>query len=238
MRASDAPAGETAATLYVFADETGDDRFDAAGSRYFGIAAVVTTDPVTTATAAHELLYELQAEGVSRRTDRDDPITSLHATYDPPHVRERVLAMIDGLVGSFRVHLSYMDKRKLNPSIRSRERMYGIVASAVATYIAKQAASRRYRRIVFAFDQALNKKEQSAFKAAVKPKLKATGVPYTLLFHQLGHEPNGQIADYIAWAWSRMMERGDDSYLCLMPRVASILTPFDVFRRGTKRYYK
>lgn len=92
----------------MFADETGDDRFDAAGSRYFGIAAVVTTDPVTTATAAHELLYELQAEGVSRRTDRDDPITSLHATYDPPHVRERVLAMIDGLAGSYRVHLSYM----------------------------------------------------------------------------------------------------------------------------------
>lgn len=118
MRASETPAGEPAAILYVFADETGDARFDASGSRYFGIAAVVTTTPLATATAAHELLYELQAEGVSRRTDRDDPITSLHAKYDPPRVRERVLAMIDGLAGSFRVHLSYMDLRARRVSWR------------------------------------------------------------------------------------------------------------------------
>lgn len=224
-------------TLYVFADETGDDRFDAQGSRYFGIAALMTTTPLATATAAHELLYRLQAEGVSRRSDRDEPISTLHATYDPPHVRLRALRMIDEACQNTHVHIAYIDKRKLNPAIRTKVRMYEKVAGSVAKYVAMRGRGRRYQRIVFAFDQVLNKKEAAAFKAAVKPELKRIGVPYTLLFHQLGHEPNGQISDYLAWAWSRKMERGDTSALDALPKLGRRMTSFDLFRNGTTYYY-
>ena len=232
-------AGPAKRVLYVFADETGDDRFDERGTTYFGIAAVMTATPLASAVACQRLVYDFLADGVSRRGDRDQPIVALHATDDPPVVRERVFEMINEALTGIEVHIAYLDKRKMNPSIRGRAKMYHLVAGALAKYVARRAKNSAYERVVFAFDQMLGKKDMSAFKQAVKPELKSIGIPFTLVFHQLGHEPNGQISDYIAWAWSRNMERGDPEPLRSMPRLSDErrLTTFDLYRRGDTRYY-
>ncbi len=224
-------------TLFVFADETGDDRFDEDGTTYFGIAAVMTATPHVSAAACQALVYDLLAEGISRRRNRDEPIVAIHATYDPPPVRQRVFAMIDSVLDGMEVHIAYVDKRKANPAVRTRSRLYRIVAGAIAKYIAKRANGSDYDRVVFAFDQALPKKEMSAFNEAVKPALKAIGIPYTLVFHQLGHEPNGQISDYIAWAWRREMEYDESQYLHSMPTLRGRLSQCDLFERGSTYYY-
>lgn len=228
--------------MYVFADESGDDRFDREGSRYFTIAAYMTRTPLIGARAVHSLLYDLQGEGTVRRTrsrkkaaGRGEPYSTLHATYDHPDVRRRAFALIDSLAGRCGVYVAYLDKTKMNPAIRSKEQMYLITARAVARYVLKTVSD--VDRVVFAFDQALNNAEMKAFKRAVKPDLAKIGVPYLLMFHQLGHEPNGQISDYIAWAVSRDLERGDRSALDAMPQIMKRAELFDLYKLGTTVYY-
>ncbi|GEM_PF-2201345 len=224
--------------LYVFADETGDDRFDEHGTEYFGIAAVSTFTPTASGSAVLDLLYGLQAEGACRRGDASKPIITLHATDDPPDVRERVYDMIESVAGTFDdIRVTYMSKRKMHPAIRSKANMYELVAGELAKYVAKRAASHEVDQVVFAFDQMLSKKEQSAFQKAIKPALKEIGIRYTLLFQQLGHEPNGQISDYIAWAWNRGITQDDLRPLQAMPTVHSTLQEFDIFGRGRVDFY-
>lgn len=231
-------------TLYAYADETGNFTFTPNESKYFGMAAYLTADPLSGATAIHKILYELQSKGVVRQGNtkktglgKGEPYATLHATYDHPAVRASVFAAIEQLAPKCLAYYAYLEKRKMNPSIRSRERTYGITAGAVAKWVANVALQKGFDHVVFAFDRVLQGNELKAFKAAVKPQLASIGIPYALMFHALGHEPNGQIADYIAWAHSRSFEKQDDAPLKAMPTMVKNTTTFDLFRRGSSYYY-
>ena len=70
-------------TLHIHADESGDLRFDAHGSRYFTFAAAWTFDPSSLADSLTRLRYSILREG------RD--LERFHATNDHEHVRQRVI---------------------------------------------------------------------------------------------------------------------------------------------------
>lgn len=227
----------TQRTLYVYADETGDDTFTPDGTRYFAIAAYATTSPHIGATLVHNLLYRLQAEGVGRRGDSDRGYSFLHANQDHPSVRARVYPIIDATADRTTSYVAFIDKRKMHPSIRSMAKMYEIAAGAIAKYIAKQASSYDIERVVFAYDQALSRKDRARVKKTLKPALAEIGIPYTLMFDAIGHEPNGQIADYIAWAWCRSRERQDHEPLKQIPRTHQKLRELDLFESGRTYFY-
>ena len=67
-----------------------------------------------------------------------------------------------------------------------------------------------FERIVVVFDQSLTKARQKIFHKAMKKEMRKQRVPTYLYFQQLKFDFNGQIADYVAWAKFKQLERGDN----------------------------
>jgi len=213
-------------TLYVFMDESGNFDFTAKGTRYFLIAAYYTYDPHAMATAITSLRYEMLAEG----TDE----VEFHATNNTQATRDRVYRIINDTQPPVTARVFYLDKRFAHPSKHTGSAMMTLVGSAIAKWF-DSAFEGDCDRIVLIFDSVLTGSQQRAFKAAIKPVLKARKVPFLLAFRPVKSEPCGEVADYIAWAWLRQLERGDLRPQGQLSRAR--IEAFNLFRNGTRRYY-
>ena len=213
--------------LFVFLDESGNLDFSAKGTDYFIVTAVVTRDPVEIARHVSQLKYQLLAEGFSE--------VSLHAAENAQVIRDRFYRVIDGPISEVAsTHTMYIDKHLAAPAVQDPVRIMSIFGKAIARWL-------EYRLqpddspIILAFDSVLTRRQQDAFKAEVKPVLKFMGRPFNLTFQPVKEEPCGQVADYVAWAWSRHLERQDDRPLAQFTAVRQ--SDFNLFRNGRKRYY-
>lgn len=191
------------------------------------MASVMATSPIDSASRLNALKYELLAEGVD--------VSDFHATEDKQIVRDRVFPIIDALL-NIRAHVIYGDKHLLAPGLQSPAGLYGLFGKAIVKYALGSFAADSFAQVVIVFDQALSKKNQGAFMAAVKPDLKAIRKPFRIYFHQMKTDANGQIADYICWAKYVEIERNE-----LRPwnSIATNLAPtsFDIFRDVQIRHY-
>jgi len=191
------------------------------------MASVMATSPLESASRLNALKYELLAEGVD--------ISDFHAAEDKQLIRDRVFPIIDSLA-NIRAHVIYGDKHFLAPNLQSPAGLYGLFGKAIVKYALGSYAADSFSQVVIVFDQALSKKNQGAFMAAVKPDLKAIQKPFRIYFHQMKTDANGQIADYICWAKYVEIERNE-----LRPwnSISSNLAPtsFNIFRNGHTRYY-
>lgn len=213
--------------LYVFLDESGNFDFSAKGTDYFIMSAVITSDPLSVATPLTRLKYELLAEGLSE--------VRFHAAENTQAVRDRVYDVINGaLAGVMLTYTMYVDKHLAAPPVQNEVTMMAIFGKAMARWL-EHRLEPIDGPIIMAFDSVLTRRQQAAFKAEVKPVLKQLGRGFNLTFQPVKEEPCGQVADYIAWAWSRHFERGDGRPLGQFRNVRQ--SEFNLFRRGRKRYY-
>lgn len=213
-------------TLYVFLDESGDMDFNPKASTHFIVSGVMTVDPYTSAAHMQKLKYELMAAG------SDD--LEFHATVNTYGTRKRVAEQISQL-RNFTVHTMYIDKRYAHPSKQSKVEIFSLFGKAMGRWIAAAVAD-DHDQVVMMFDSVLTKKEQGAFKAAVKPILKQLPVPFRLQFHPVKSDLNGQIADYFSWSWYRNIESGDQGP---MARLAGpTWTQFNLWQSGHTIYWQ
>ena len=214
--------------LYVFIDESGNFDFSDKGSTHFLMAAHLATDAGASAQAMTSLGYELMTH--------DLPRTYFHATEDSSGVRKRVLDVICSLSTSS-YYAVYLDKHYAHPKVQSPERLYSIGAKAIARYVIKRARA-EFSPVVFLYDAAVSAKHRGVLQGALKAELKQSGRRFNVHFSQLKYDANGQIADYAAWSLFRKLERGDGQYWdrLVQSRPNDVIL-FDLFQRGTTRYY-
>ncbi len=187
-----------------------------------------TTKPHQHTLALQKLKYDVLSEGHEQEC--------FHATEDRQAVRDEVYKIIkqsNDAVYDF----VYIEKNKTHPSKQNKKDVYAILAGALTSYIFGRLDQQGYNfnQIIVVIDKALTKKEQDYFKTLIKPRLKRTNRPFRLYFFQTKSDPNGQIADYGAWARSVSLARNEHRPLREIRNLIS--NDFNVFRRGTRRYY-
>lgn len=214
-------------SLFVFIDESGNFDFTERGTSHFVMASVMTNSPIESASQLSALKYQLMAEGID--------ISDFHASEDRQVIRDRVFPLIDSL-WNIRAHVIFGDKHLLAPSLHSPSGIYGLFGKAIIKYALSSYSAESFSQVVIVFDQALSKKNQGAFMAAVKPDLKSLKKPFRIYFHQMKTDANGQIADYICWAKYVAIERNETRpWLSISNHLNP--TDFNIFRNGHTRYY-
>ncbi|AZL13826.1 hypothetical protein CXR25_14090 [Brevibacterium aurantiacum] len=213
-------------TIYIYVDESGDFEFSSKGSDHFLLAAYLTTTPTHSAMKALDLKYELMQHDMER--------PYFHATEDSKGVRRRVMGMIGGL-GAGQFHVIWADKHLASPKIHSQSRFYELFASALTKFLCA-ALVPQIVSIVLIYDNAIPKKQQKEFLKKIKPAIKAQGRQVRIHFDSIKHDPNGQIADYAAWAYFRKKESGDMEHWKTIEENFKV-GEFDIFRRSNGNRY-
>jgi hypothetical protein len=186
--------------LWVFIDESGNFDFAATGTRHYLMTAVVTADPAASGAQMLGLKYEQMLRG-SNQLD-------FHATHNSRGTRKRVLELIGGLT-EITSHTFVTNKGALAPSERNLRHLLALFAQAIANWAISQALP-RHDHLTLVFDTAFPGGQAEFIKHHVKTILATTELAYAIHFHRVANEPNGQIADYIAWSHARFLTRIDD----------------------------
>lgn len=219
-------SGKTDNTLFVFVDESGNLDFSPSGTKYYVLAAVVTTNPILSATKLQQLKYDHLENG--------DDIEIFHASEDKQNIRNCVISAIKEMQGMVSVHYIYAQKNKTNPSIQNGAAFYAKLGAALMKFIIEYKSA-GFSQVAIIFDKCLRGKEQSSFLKEVKPKLKALDKPYRIYFHRVLSDFNGQIADYCAWSKYISLERGEMRPITSIKNITE--SSFDLFKGGTIEYY-
>ena len=217
---------ESPKTLYVFLDESGNLDFSTGGTKNYVLAAVVTDNPLATSQELQDLKYD------HLRSDIDT--TYFHASEDRQAVRNDVIARLQRMSNTLKVHYIHAQKNKTHPALQNSAAFYGKLGTTLIKFIMTWRAS-NYDEVVIVFDKALPKKEQKAFLGQMKPELKKIGKPYHIYFHQTLLDFNGQIADYFAWSKYVSLERSEMRPMDSLSGIT--MTHFDLFSRGTREWY-
>lgn len=190
------PAGP----LFVFADESGNFDFSTAGTKHFVLAALITSDPVKSGNALQRIRYEFLSKGVN--------IPFFHASTDRQFVRDQVISRIASL-RHIEVHTIGFEKTVLDPEVQHPAALYVSAGISLGSTVKKAVREGDHTSLVFVFDKALSNAQQNAFLSGIKPYLARISVPFHIVFHNVKYEPNGQIADYFAWARYISLERAE-----------------------------
>lgn len=213
--------------FYIYVDESGDLDFNKKGcSTYFAMGAMYTTNPIGTAQRVLALKYELM------QYDMKHPY--FHATEDSPGTRKRMLDLIETLPATG-FHAIYANKRMAAPSMWDKERFYSLFAGALAKYFATVLVP-EMDPVIIVYDAALPKKDQKQFHAKIKPVMKSMGRTVKIHFDSIKHDPNGQLADYAAWAFTRHLDGKDPEPWERIQKQYGV-RPFDLFRRNNGTLY-
>ena len=223
-----APQDDVSRNLYVFIDESGNFDFSSRGTDFLIEAAVMTREPVKLSARICELRYQLMSEGY------DD--LEFHASENKQAVRDRVYEVLRSSSDLFRGHVLYLDKHRAAPAKQNKIAMVELFAKAFVNWLEAVVRKDVISKVVMMFDSVLTNKEQAAFNKTFKPRLKKAGLEFAISFAPVRSEPNGQVADYIAWAFSRKLERGDLRPMQQLEGV--VIGEFDLFRKGHTRYYE
>lgn len=183
--------------LWVFIDESGNFDFSPSGTRYFLMTAVVTVEPALSGAQMLALKYEQMLRG-SNQLD-------FHAVYNSHGTRRRVFELIHSL-STIRSHTFVVDKTELTTGQQTIGDVLHLMAAAIAPWASSNAGS-DHDHVTLVFDTAFTSPQSEVLKRHLKTHLSKSGLPYRIHFHRVANEPNGQIADYIAWAHFRDLER-------------------------------
>lgn len=214
--------------VHVYGDESGNFDFsDQEGaSRYFILTTVVMGD--------HGIEAELMDLRRQLAWEGESLANGFHATNDKQRVRDRVFAVLGR--HDFRVDSTILEKRKVNPQLRTTEaRFYGFVWYAHLTGLVPALTSVSDELLVIAASIGTG-----AMRAALQLEVglaegcAAGPVVMQAIMWSAATNPMLQVADYCAWALHRKWERADTrSYDLIRNRIAS---EYDVFHNGTATY--
>ncbi len=200
MRGQESLGGSLSRSCFLFIDESGDFNFTSAGTKYFVMAGVLTENPLQSARPLQDLRYRLLAGGIN--------LSSFHAAPDLQGVRDLVFDKIASL-SEIKAHVVFGKKEELHTSVKTMQEMHFHFTSALMRFYLEQAKVKESDQLIVVIDQSLPTKSQAAFKASIKPIIKRDQKKFHVHFQSMKADPNGQIADYIAWAKFKQLERGE-----------------------------
>ena len=216
---------------YLFADEAGDFNFSSAPnvSKYFILCTVALTDCQHGAK-----LLDLRRDMIWRDIEA---LEFFHATKDKQAVRDEVYTFLGNV--DFRADVTILEKAKAQPQTRTDDATFYKYAwyyhlKHVAPHVMRDATE-----LMLTTASIGTKKGQAIFTAAVndvaQQTLQLPRAQWKTTFTQSMADPCLQIADYVTWAVQRKWERGDARSYDLIS--AKLSTEYDLWRRGTTRYY-
>ncbi len=215
--------------LYVFLDEAGNLDFSKNGTRFFVLGALTVERPFKTYSHLIELKYDLVEFGTN--------LEYFHATEDTQAVRNRVFEVIRTHLGTSRVDMLVIEKRKTGPALQNEERFYPEMLGYLLRYIVERKIGSFTKLVVFT-DRIPVQRKRKAVEKGVKQtlsKMLPRGVTYSVLHHDSKSNFGLQIADYLTWAVYRKWDRGDARSYELIRQF--LRSEFDIFRIGTTLYY-
>ena len=188
-------------TLFLFVDESGNFDFSSKGSKNFVLAGIATLHPLKSASKISELRYELLTQGHN--------ISHFHATEDLQEIRDAMFEVLTE-VKDLKCHVISGSKSLVPTNLRSDAEMHASFAKELIKFTRRSYSDWRFQRVVVVFDQSLTKARQKVFHKAIKREMRKQQVPTYLYFQQLKFDFNGQIADYVAWAKFKQLERDEN----------------------------
>lgn len=218
------------ARVHVFADESGNFDFSSSSgaSRFFILATVTFFDDRQACADLESLRYDLAWRGI----DHPGPF---HATEDLQLIRDEVFRCLGP--HAFRIDATILEKNKARPELRASDRsFYRFAWWMHMKYVSPEVAQQNDELLVIAASIG-TRQRRVAFRDAVHEVM--TQITPTVRTRTAAWRDDAdtglQVADYCAWALKRKWEDGDlRSYDLIRDRIRS---EFDVFRRGTTRYY-
>jgi hypothetical protein len=202
-------------TLFVFLDESGNFDFSLSGTKHLVFTAVISTNPIQSASRILDLKYQLLQEGLG--------IGTFHASEDRQLIRDRVFSAI-AEIREMTAHTFWIDKRSISGQVVEKSELFSAFSIELFNVINQVRGVDSYDRLVFVFDKFLLNKEELAFRSIVTPKFSLLEKPFEIYFHNVYRDPNGQIADYIAWAHFVSLERLENRPKTALPKSASGLS--------------
>ncbi len=134
-------------TLYIFLDESGNLDFSNTGTKNYVLAAVVTDNPLASSQELQDLKYE--------HLRHDIDTTHFHASEDRQAVRNDVIARLQRMTNTIKVHYIHAEKNKTYPALQNSAAFYGKLGTTLIKFIVSWKAS-NYDEVVIVFDKALH----------------------------------------------------------------------------------
>lgn len=213
-------------SLFIFLDESGNLDFSNKGTAYYVLSAITAIEPLDSSKKLQTLKYDL--------LHASEDVEYFHTSEDKQMIRDKVFGIINDLE-NIQINYIYADKHFAHPKYHDKANFYGLLGKTLLKYLLADRTVKQYDKVIIVFDKALAKREQNRFLKVVKPELKTSGVPYAIYFHRTLSDFNGQIADYAAWAKYVSLERDEQRPLGALSSIPK--RDFNIFRRGTKKYY-
>ena len=190
--------------LYMYFDESGNLDFKSSGTPYFLMTCAITRRPFYVGRQLSELRYDLIEEG--------HPIEKFHACEDVSTIRPRVYDVLETYQGSYRVYAAIVEKDSVPEESRTPDEVYSKVFGLIVDEVADREVSDVTRMVVAITDSlpkdAKRKQVESPLKRFMKRRFQNSGIPYALLHHSSGSDPNLQAVDYFCWAAHRDLTQG------------------------------
>lgn len=215
---------------FVFVDEAGNSDFSKTGTTYYSFTSVIMKRPFNTHGPLDDLRHGLMEAGNIKKR--------FHASEDEQEVRDAVFGIIGSHIKDVVIDAVLVEKCKLEPEYRELKYFYPYILGQLVRYVARRHSWYKTETPIFITDEVPVNKKKKALKDSIKSVL-ANMVPSDVGYEVHHHESMSsyglQIADYCSWAIFRKWESGDTrSYELIQP---AIMSEFDIFRLGTKRWY-
>ena len=215
---------------YLFLDECGNFDFSPHGTKYFILTSTLVFRPFPLDNLLMELWFDLIESGLE--------LERFHASEDNQSTRNQVFGIIKTALDSFRVDSVIVEKCKTGPSLRVPERFYPEMMGYLLQYVVGGVDIDQIAEFIIIADRYPDKKKRGAIRGAVKSVLKGVvpdRVQYRVLYQDSKSSYGLQIVDYFSWAIYRRWASNDWRSLCLVS--SAVKSQFDIFRRGTIRWY-
>ena len=165
-------------------------------------------------------------------------IEYFHAAEDRQAVRDLVFAKIAEAKADLRIDSVIVEKCKTGPALREDTRFYPRMMGYLLRYVLSQPLHEPVQEVIVITDRIPVNKKRGAISKAVKQVL-ADMLPREVGYRVWHHDSKScmglQVADYCNWAIYRAWDRDDRRALHIIE--SAVLSQFDIFRLGTKRWY-
>ncbi len=215
--------------LFIFLDEAGNDDFSPSGTKYLVWTSVATENAALLVPEVYQLKHAICQSGLD--------LEYFHATSDKQWVRDRVFELL-AACSHLQIDSLVVEKAKTYPPIANYFDLYPRMSFYLLRFLLERFRLSTYDHAFIFMDYLAVKGRREALvkgiKEAVSPLL-AGARKYSIHQHHSMSHPYLQVADYYCWALYRKWEANDyRAYDVIRDQISS---EFDIFRRGTERFY-
>lgn len=214
----------------MFLDEGGNFDFSSAGTKYFVLTCMTMQRAFPTYERLTAIKYDLLESGVN--------LHYFHASEDKQDVRDRVFGAIQSQSSHFTVDSVIIEKRKANPVLREKGKLYVRVFGFLMKWVLQQRVESHIKRLLIFTDEIPVEKNRQAVEKGIKTTVSdyiGDQIEYHIFHHPSKSNFNLQVADYFNWAIYRKWEKNDDRSYNLIKQ--AVKGEADLFEGGTTIYY-